>query len=221
MVTIAHVTAKYIEERPFLQEALVRGIINYGALADTVLPQIQRELKKEVKHAAVMMALRRLAEKLEQKFSGEKTIKGSLINLAVQSNLFEMTVLKTPETLACIKGLYGIADFNKGDMLTVTQGSHEITLIANKQLAGRIEKIFEKQGSRIKKKIRNVASLTVKIPPEAIDIPGFYYTILRALAWNNVNLVEVVSTFTELILIMYEEDVMRGYTVLQELVRKE
>ncbi len=220
MVTIAHLAEKMIEERPFLQEALARGIINYGALADSMLPQIKTELKKEVKHPAVMMALRRLAEKLEQKFSAEKTIKGALIGLAVQSNLFEMTVLKTPETLVCIKDLYKLVDFSKGDTLTITQGSHEITLIANKQLAGGIEKIFEKHHCHIKKKVRNVASLTVKIPPEAIDIPGFYYTILRALAWNNVNLVEVVSTFTELILIMYEDDVMRGYAVLQELVRK-
>ena len=217
MVTIARVAEKLVEERPFLQEAIARGIINYGSLADMIMPEVKKEMGKEVKHAAVMMALRRLSEKLEKKFP-EKQVKGALIDLAVKSNLFEVTIQKTPETAKLTKDLHKLMDVNKGDILNIVNGMHEVTLITNAHHKQAILNVFDKK--LVKKKISNVASLTVTIPKSAVDVPGFYFMIFRALAWNNVNIVEVVSTFTELILIMYEDDVMRGYNVLKGLAVK-
>ena len=68
MVTISHLVKKKIEDKPFLQEALRRKLINYGALADELKPEIEKELQKKVKHSAVMMALRRLADQLKVPF---------------------------------------------------------------------------------------------------------------------------------------------------------
>lgn len=218
MVTIARITEKYIEQRPFLQEALSRGIINYGALADSIMPYVKKEFGKPVKHAAVMMALRRLTDKLEKKFVSEENFQKHLLDLSVKSNLFDLTVVKTPETLASIKELYKIADFNRGDVLSITQSYHEITIISNQYLLEKIEAIFAKKGKVIKKKIKHVSSLTVTITPKATEIPGFYYTILRALAWHNINVVEVVSTFTELMFLLSEDDVTRAYNVLRGLL---
>ena len=44
MVTISHLAEKLISEKPFLQDALYRGIINYRALADDLVPKIEKEL---------------------------------------------------------------------------------------------------------------------------------------------------------------------------------
>ena len=49
MVTVAHLVEKMIEQKPFLQESLNQGIINNAALAERLLPQIEKELKKKVK----------------------------------------------------------------------------------------------------------------------------------------------------------------------------
>ena len=68
MVTIAHLIEKVIEEKPFLQEALSRGIINNAALAEELKPLIEKEMKKKVKFSAVNMAIRRLSEKLKGTF---------------------------------------------------------------------------------------------------------------------------------------------------------
>ena len=38
-----------LEDKPFIQEALARGIVNHAALAESLIPGIERELKKEVK----------------------------------------------------------------------------------------------------------------------------------------------------------------------------
>lgn len=219
MVTIAHLVEKRIEERPFLQEALRREIINYGALAEELLPEIQKELKKRVKLAAVMMALRRLAEKIESRF--EKKLKlDKDLDLTIKSNLASLTVVKNLETINSIKKIYKLVDLGE-DMLTVTQGNKEITIIAHKKYLPKIKEIFEENKKDIKSMETNLASLSIYIPKAATDIPGFYFLILRALAWDNINIVEAVSTFTELTLIMYEEDVTRGYNCLRKLMVKE
>ena len=64
MVTVAHLVEKIIERRPFLEEAVARGIVNYAALAEELKPEIDKEMKKDTKPSAIMMAIRRLSEKL-------------------------------------------------------------------------------------------------------------------------------------------------------------
>ena len=69
MVNVSHLVEKIIEQKPFLQEALSKGIVNNAALAEELRPQIEKELKKEVKFSAVNMAVRRLSEKLNKSFT--------------------------------------------------------------------------------------------------------------------------------------------------------
>ena len=38
MVTVAHLVEKIVEQKPFVQEALSRGIINNAALAEELIP---------------------------------------------------------------------------------------------------------------------------------------------------------------------------------------
>ena len=47
MVTVAHLVEKIIAQKPFLQEALSKGIVNNAALAEELLPEIEKELKKQ------------------------------------------------------------------------------------------------------------------------------------------------------------------------------
>ena len=67
MVTISRVVEKIVSENIFIQEALSRGIINYAAFAEEIKPRVEIELKEKVKDSAVMMALRRLQERIENK----------------------------------------------------------------------------------------------------------------------------------------------------------
>ncbi len=57
MVTVSHLVEKIVKRKPFLEEALARGILNYVALAETLQPEIEKELKTKVKTSAIMMAL--------------------------------------------------------------------------------------------------------------------------------------------------------------------
>ena len=217
MVTVSHLVEKIIEQKPFIQEALSNGIINNAALADQMLPEIEKELKKKVKFSAVNMAIRRLSEKLEQSFiSKAKFDKNSDITL--KSNLIEITVYKMEYSQEYIQELYSLVDIKGGDFLTITQGLHELMIITNEKYEKKILEMFPNK--LIKKSIKNLSSITINIPEESIETIGLFYIVTRALNWENINIVDIVSTFTEMTFIIKEEDTARSFNVLKELIKE-
>ena len=216
MVTIAHIVEKIIEEKPFLQEALSRGIVNHAALAEELRPEIEKELKKKIKFSAINMAIRRLSEKLEQTFVSKAKFDKET-DITIKSNLIEITIFRIENIQNYIKKLYNIVDFKKGDFLTITQGLHEVMIITNDRYEKKILDLFPKK--IVKKKIRDLSSLTINIPEEAVETIGLFYIVTRALNWENINIVDIVSTFTEMTFIVKEDDTSRSFNILKKLTK--
>ncbi len=217
MVTIAHLIEKIIEQKPFLQEALSRGIVNNAALAEELKPQIEKELKKEVKFSAVNMAIRRLSEKLEKTFIKKAKFEKDS-DITIKSDLIEITIYKTEDAQTNIKKLYDLVDFKRGDFLTITSGIHEVMIITNKKYEKDILELFPKKS--IKKIIKNLSSITINIPPEAITTIGLFYIVTRALNWENINIVDIVSTLTEMTVIINEDDTGHAFVTLKKLIEE-
>ena len=216
MVTVSHLVEKIIEQKPFLQEALSKGIVNNAALAEELRPQLEKELKKKVKFSAVNMAVRRLGEKLDKSFiSKAKFDKRS--DITIKSNLIEITVYKMEDVQKTIKQLYDIVDFRKGDFLTITQGLYEIMIIVDAEYKNEILQLFSKKA--VKKVICELSSLTISLPQSSIDTVGLFYIVTRSLNWENINIIDIVSTFTEMTYIIHEDDTARSFEVLRKVVR--
>ena len=218
MVTVSHIVGKIVKDRPFLEEALSKGLINYVSLAEQIKEEIEKELNKEVKTSAIMMALRRLKEKIEKGFVRTGSIRFKGTDITIKSDLVEFTFLKSPSIITGVRKLYDSVDFSKGDFLTITHGLYEITIIASKKYGSRIEKIFEVE--RLIKKIAGLTSLTIMIPPEALNTVGFFYTVTKSLNWENINIVEIVSTLSEMTLILKESDLSRAFNSIKSLIEK-
>jgi hypothetical protein len=58
----------------------------------------------------------------------------------------------------------------------------------------------------------------MRLPGESMPVPGVYYPILKALAWEGINVVELVSAGTELTLFLEGKDIERGLSVIRRLV---
>ena len=217
MTTISNIAQKIVREKPFLEEALAKGLINYAALAENFQEEIEKELRKKVKISAIVMALRRLAEKLETELIKKTSFQFKETDVTIKSYLVEFTVQKSPTVINSIRKVYDSVDFSKGDFLTMTQGIYEITLIFNKKYKNKFEKIFEHE--KIIKTIEELASVTIKIPIDVVETVGFFYIITKALNWENINIIEIVSTLTELTFIVKEDDAPRAFKVLKGLVR--
>ena len=66
-------------------------------------------------------------------------------------------------------------------------------------------------------KIDNLSSITIHLPKEVVYIPGVYYQVLKMLAWENINVIEVLSTYTELTVIVENKNINQAFSTLKKL----
>ncbi|MFA6460873.1 MAG: hypothetical protein WCV90_01285 [Candidatus Woesearchaeota archaeon] len=216
MATIAHIVEKLIEQRPFIQEALIRGIINNAALAEELIPSIEKELNQKIKFSAVNLAIRRLSEKLNQNIVTQAKFDKESSDITVRSDLAEVTIYISPILQTIIKKIYDVEDLKEGDLLTITKGLHEVMIITSKKKLSRILRIIP--SDLIKKTVTGLSSLTLNLTPESIETMGLFYIATRALNWDNVNIIDVVSTYTEMTFIVREKDTSKAYEALKKLI---
>lgn len=217
MITIPELVEQILIESPFLEEGLAKGIINLSALAREIKPEIERRLLKEVKEGAIIMALKRLSEKTKRKDMQVYNIIKNIRDITVRSHLMEFTFLRSESLLEKQGKLIDeISNSNRKDIFfTFTQGIFEVTMIVSSIIEKDVERIFK--GEKLLSKFTNLSSITIRLPDEAIFSLGVFYSILKILSWANINIIEVVSTYTEFTIVIDESQVDRAFSILKKL----
>jgi hypothetical protein len=68
--------------------------------------------------------------------------------------------------------------------------------------------------------LENLAALTVQFGDHFIDTPNMYFALLRAISVRKLNLVELISTFTELTFLVRQSDLNELFILMNSLMRK-
>jgi len=212
MLTISDELIKIILKSPLLEEELREGLINLSALARKMRPDLQKKLLKPVSESAVLMALKRLIPKISKTLSIDKKISQKAGNLSVKSNLMEFTFKRSATTLNCIKSLLHELEQQRDNFITFTQGIYEITVIADYNFTKNLKEIFSKEV--LISSLSNLSAISIRLTPETVYTSGIYYSILKQLAWHNLNIVEVVSTLTEFSIILKKKDIDSAFSIL-------
>ncbi|TAL56939.1 MAG: hypothetical protein EPN86_02415 [Nanoarchaeota archaeon] len=213
MVTASQVVGKILSEKPALQEYLKRSLINYTSLAEYLLPSVERQLGAKASVAAIMMACRRHADSLKiQKKELEKIERGS--ELLIKTNLIDITVRKSPGLFAKVQKLYSLARYEEGDTLNVIYGNYEASIITNEHYSE--EFLSALKGEKILKIDRNLVSLSLRFGETFRSTPGMIASVTSKLTFEHINILEIVSTNTELAVIVRNKDAMRAYASLEE-----
>jgi|TARA_B100001964_G_scaffold235282_1_gene295157 aspartokinase len=208
---------KLVSENTFLLEAISKDLISYGNLAEQLKPEIEKELGKKVKEAAIVMALRRYAEELHGFDKKAKfKFKGEII---MRTNIMDFNIVKSNKLSSKIKNLYSIINFERGDILNIILGNNEVSIITNEKYREKISNFLK--GEKILNKEHSLAALSIIFSKDDFfDTPGAIFTASRKLAWEQINIFEIVSTMTELTFILSKKDSMKAYNILNELIGK-
>ena len=211
MITINELLEQIILRTPFLEEGLSQGIINLSALSRKIRPQIEKKLLKPVSESAILMALKRLLPDIISK-SENMDINLKAGDITVRSGLTEFTYSKSGTLIENKMRLLDEIKSSGDFFVTITQGVHETTMIVNSSLKKRLEEIF--RGETLIKKIDDLAAITIRLTGDMVYLPGVHYNILKQLAWHNINVIEVVSTYTEFNIILQKKEVDTSFSIL-------
>jgi aspartokinase len=171
-----------------------------------------------VKEGAIVMAIKRMTPGLYHRLNIKITnVMGDLGDFLVRSNLSDFTY----ENSESLKNRQAdlIHEINKENdsFFALCKGVSETTFIVNTQHEDLIKRMFN--GEKLKSHTSDLASVTVKLPMVNTEIYGIYYYILKHLAWEGINIVELVSTSNEFTIVVKQDDVDKAFKILMQIKR--
>lgn len=210
MIKVSDVVDHIVNEDGFVVEAMQRGFVNLRAYAKQIQPQVEEKAKKPVSVGTIAVSLFRLAGEMQsqKKINPIVTIDG----FSVTSGLIEVTYERTEQVIQKLQQITDLSKESK-DFFTVTQGLHEITIICPEALK---TKIIDHFGSDPKIVIDDLVAVSVRIPSEYMDIPNTIYSLVGILAIKHINLIEIVSTYTELSFVVYKNEMGKTIQSIDE-----
>lgn len=218
MNSIGKVTEDLINRSPFLREAMTDDLINISALARKLKPEIEEMVGKEVKEGAIVMAIKRMTPGLYHRLNVKITkVMGDLGDFLVRSNLSDYTFENSDSLKNKQADLVQEINKDSDSFFALCKGVTETTFIVSQQKSETIEKIFK--GEKLKSSTKDLASVTVKLPLINTQIYGIYYYILKHLAWEGINIVEIVSTSNEFTVVVKQDDVDKAFKILMQIKR--
>ncbi|MBI4092198.1 MAG: hypothetical protein HY427_03280 [Candidatus Levybacteria bacterium] len=204
-------TKKIVERSRYLSEAISKGIINYSSLARYIKPELEQMLLKKISTASVIMALNRLESSFQPKFRQSNIFK-TPPEITVRSNLI-FAALPNNE----IQGLSVLIsrDANSRSFFLKNQGVHESSLILSQDLFEKYKTAIEDKNPLILED--KVSAITIYLPDEALKTSGIYYFFLKSLAWEGINILELISTPSELSIVVDNQDTERTFAIIKSL----
>ena len=192
IMTIAQNVRSHLQNKPYLLEALEKGIVNLSELSR----QIQEELKIS-NESAVKAALRRFSEELQRhKQKREEKVLQVLKRSAIAVYDRKSVTITTRE----INTKTGM----KVDLL-----DKYVYLLDRGDLPQRINAIVKHD---------NCTMIVMHSPEELEATPGVVAFLTTLLAEQNVNMIEFISCWTETIIVVEKKDSLKAYEVLSNLV---
>jgi len=209
-MNITKLTEKYINEHPSVKDCVRKGLINYSSLTRQIANDMGLELKKNFD--AILIACRRYYRKVKkEKILDDKIlkilkaskleVKNKIIVALIEKNIYFNHLIELHKIIK-----------NKAELFHVIEGSNTITLITANEFKGDIKKLFK---NKIIKMTENLAEVTLKSSEDMEDTPGVIAYLATLLAENGVNIIETMSTWTDTLFVVSEEDIAKVMGVLK------
>jgi aspartokinase len=191
-MTIAQNVRNHLQNKPYLLEALEKGIVNLSELSR----QIQEELEIE-NMSAIKAALRRFSEELQKhKQKREEKV---------------LQVLKRSS----------IAVYDRKSVMITTKEINTKTGM-KVDLMGKIVYLLDRSDlpERVNALVKhdNCTMIVMHSPEELEATPGVVAFLATSLAEQSVNIIEFISCWTETIIVVERKDSLKAYEVLSNLV---
>lgn len=216
MANIGKITEDIINRSPFLRESLTEELINVSALARKIKPEIEEIAKKEIKEGAIIMAIKRMSPGYYHRINLKiKNFMGTLGDFLVRSDLEDFTFENSESLILSQAELMKSLNDDKDAFYTYCRGVNESTVITSTSVTDKLREVFKKE--KLKSHTPDLASITIKLPTVNTEISGIYYYILKHLAWEGINIVEVVSTANEFTVVVKSDDIDSAFSVLMQL----
>lgn len=215
MRKISDVVEQHIRTNESVLESLRLGVLNLSAYAQSIQPIIERQCMKPVRTGTIVVALSRLQVKVA--LEPPLTPKVGIDDLSLKMPLCDISFDKTKEVVVACRSLVAQLSATSNDFFTLTEGVHEVTVICSQE---KRDEVLRTVPLAPKKMYENLLGISVRFQEKYLDIPNTLYALLGRLALQQINVLEIVSTYTELTFVVDSRDSQRALDTLSALMKK-
>ncbi|VVB58166.1 Uncharacterised protein [Candidatus Anstonella stagnisolia] len=215
MASVASTTERLVKEKPSLEYALKIGVVSYVRLARFLKDEIEHEMGSECSLASIVMALTRMESGAHAATKGQKY---NIKNISTRSGMADITIARSMRVKELVGKVQDVMEAERGESANFVHGNNELTMIFSSSKFKEVKAIL--RGEKIREEVDGLSQLSISFDEKMADTPGLIALILKELAWRGINVVEVVSTYTELGIILHEEDIVDAYKAVRELFKE-
>lgn len=216
MIKISEHVSQIILRSPFLIEALAEGLVNVSSLARKITPEVEQAVGKTINNGAIIQAINRMdTGTLMNLDRNMRQFFNKMTDISVRSGLLDYTFLNSETLLSKQVDLLKAISKKAKVFYSFSQGVSETTIVVSENMGTELEEIFQSEKMLVKEK--DLSSISLMLPAGNQFVYGLYYYILKELALNGINLVEMISTSNEYTIVVGNKDLEKAFSLLMSL----
>lgn len=217
--SISKIVEEVIDSLPFLKDVFRIKAINYSGLARYLLPFVEKSLNQKVKMESLIVAIQRYAMKIEGKSVSTQILAAlAKCELMLKGNVSYFVLKRNIHNYEIVWETYKKIKWEEGDIIHISHTISEIGVLLDKRNSHLILDNVKKED--IIYHSSKLAMVTLRTPPEILELPGFFSYVLSLVSWRGINLIDVISTYSSLVLIVGEKDGGKVYNVLLRAIKR-
>ncbi|RLF06901.1 MAG: ACT domain-containing protein [Thermoprotei archaeon] len=210
--SVSRAISELLLSKPMILTALELGVVNYSALARLLKEEVEERIGREVSDTSVKMAIIRFRDRLVESLTGSRR---EVLDVIARSSLsliddIGLATIRASDPLSLMSKIAEVVP--RARFLQLTQGIYTFTVVADVETLERIIEATEK--TLVEVVYKDQAAIVVVSPREIITTPGVIAYLTTLLAFNGINLTQIISAHTDTIFILRRDDAIRAYRVL-------
>jgi len=214
-LSVAEASRQIINTKPSVMDCLKQGVVNFSALAESIKDQVAALCgRKSVNVDSIKMALMRYAEELRRKRQTLEQQVSKILERSILELKNDVAVLTISHSLFPIYIDKIVKLVESSRFLQVTQSTSVFTVVTDLKTKSKILELLDKKN--ILEILEDQSAIIIISPPQIIEVPGVISYITDLLAENNINITQIISCYTDTILIVKRNEALRAYKTLED-----
>lgn len=205
MKSVPEAVKNIIRSDDVVWQAFQMGLLNLRAYAEQIQPLVEEYCWKSVQLGTIVVALSRFRAEAEQTAPLKPQFRIS--SFSVRKNIAVLSYDRANITQTELPTIFAQ---NPDSLQAVTIGAHEVTYILPTSEAESVRKDISAEPKSF---LDHAVAVTVRLPADLLREPNLIYALLARVAVLDIDVIEIVSTHSEITIVTHEEqleDLLQG-----------
>lgn len=212
MTNISEQVKVFLDNDFIIRKCLFRNIISLRALSRYIIKTLSLEEKNL---DAVMSAIRRYKKDNKEKTEIELKKLFSKVAVKTRSNIVDICLKKNRRILEQLNKINSIVDVEKGEVIRIIQAEEGIRIIIDEKNLDKFFNYYARNDCISVEK--NLVEINLHFTLEAVKTKGIIALISSSLNAEDINIVEIMSSAPELLVLLKKGDLIKALNVINNL----